>query len=132
MANHFEKNGVITTKAGLTRSLRNMMWINDCSEDTFYPKCFDLNDEDDYVGFEKHFKICKAVSILKIYADSVKQKEIVKKDRGLFNELKMRTEVALLVCQKNIEELDDIIDRKKLPKVITEKEWEILASDELN
>jgi hypothetical protein len=28
--------------------------------------------------------------------------------------------------------LDDIIDRKKNPKIITEKEWEIIASDELD
>jgi tubulin monoglycylase TTLL3/8 len=51
MVNHFQKNGVITTKAGLTKSLRNSIWINDTSEDHFYPKCFDLNDEDDKTGF---------------------------------------------------------------------------------
>lgn len=51
LANHFEKNGVITTKIGLTKSLRNLLWINDTSEDNFYPKCFDLNDEDDKIGF---------------------------------------------------------------------------------
>lgn len=44
----------------------------------------------------------------------------------------MRTEVAVSVCLKNIEDLDDIIDKKKYPKIITDKEWEILASDELN
>ncbi len=48
------------------------MWINDISQDTFYPKCFDLNDEDDYYGFQTHFKLCKALSILKIYVDSSK------------------------------------------------------------
>lgn len=44
----------------------------------------------------------------------------------------MRTEVAISVCSKNIEELDDIIDKKKQTKIVTDKEWEILASDELN
>lgn len=44
----------------------------------------------------------------------------------------MRTEVAVSVCMKNIEDLDDIIDKKKIPKIITDKQWEILASDELN
>lgn len=63
---------MITTKIGLTKTLRNSIWINDISEDSFYPKCFDLNDEDDYIGFEVHFKVCKALSILKIYADSAK------------------------------------------------------------
>lgn len=51
-----------------------MIWVNDTSEDNFYPRCFDLNDEDDAVGFEMHFKLCKAVSILKIYASYASQK----------------------------------------------------------
>jgi hypothetical protein len=54
-------------------------------EDNFYPKCFDLNDEDDWVAFETHFKVCKALSILKIYADSSKTRkdEKVKNDKNL-------------------------------------------------
>lgn len=85
MVNHFQKNSVITTKLGLTKSLRNSVWINDVSEDAFYPKCFDLNDEDDYVAFSTHFKVCKALSILKIYVDSSKNRkeEKFKKEKGL-------------------------------------------------
>jgi hypothetical protein len=33
----------------------------------------------------------------------------------------MRTEVAISVCLKNIEDLDEIIDKKKIPKIITDK-----------
>ena len=29
-----------------------MVWINNIDIDTFYPKCFDLNDEDDCAHFE--------------------------------------------------------------------------------
>ena len=69
LVNHFQKAGCLTTKIGLTKSLRNLKWIKDISEDNFYPKCFDLNDEDDNVGFDTHFKITKALSILKIFID---------------------------------------------------------------
>ncbi len=31
MTNHFQKNGVITTKLGLTKTLRNSVWVNDLS-----------------------------------------------------------------------------------------------------
>lgn len=31
VVNHFLKNGVITTKLGLARTLRNSVWINDLS-----------------------------------------------------------------------------------------------------
>jgi len=51
LVNHYEKNIAITTKLGLTKTLRNSVWINDLSEDSFYPSCFDLNDEDDYAAF---------------------------------------------------------------------------------
>lgn len=51
LVNHFEKNGSITTKVGLCRSLRNMHWVCNVDADDFYPKCFDLNDEDDYAHF---------------------------------------------------------------------------------
>lgn len=104
MVNHFEKNGVITTKLGLSKTLRNSVWINDVSEDSFFPKCFDLNDEDEYFAFEMHFKVCKALSILKIYAHSTKSRkdEKIKQDKALLQDLKMRTEVAISVCLKNI------------------------------
>ena len=67
MVNHFEKNGVITTKVGLCRTVRNMRWVCNIDSDDFYPKCFDLNDEDDYAHFEQYFKICKAQATLKLY-----------------------------------------------------------------
>ena len=133
MVNHFQKNGVITTKLGLTRSLRNSMWTNDLSQDAFYPKCYDLNDEADAAAFDIEFKICKALSILKIYAHSTKgRRERGSQNPSLIEELKRRTEVAVTVCLKNIEDVDDLIDKKKAAKVVTEKEWDILGSDELN
>lgn len=67
------------------------MWISDTSEDNFYPKCFDLNDEDDKIGFQTHFKLCKALSILKIYADSVINRKKDKTNTGIIEDLKLRT-----------------------------------------
>ena len=31
--------------------------------------------------------------------------------------------MAISVCSKNIEDLDEIIDKKKSPKIVTDKEW---------
>jgi len=67
-----------------------MIWISDISEDNFYPKCFDLNDEDDNVGFEMHFKICKALSIVKIYTN-FKSNPIEQKNGAVVEDLKLRT-----------------------------------------
>lgn len=73
LVNHFQKAGCLTTKVGLSKSLRGLKYIKDTSEDNFFPKCFDLNEEDDYIGFETHFKICKALSILKMYTSFVNE-----------------------------------------------------------
>lgn len=73
------------------------------------------------------------MSILKIFDSFVKEssnsEELKKKNKALIEDLKLRTEVAINVCRKNIEDIDDIIDRKKAVKVVTDKEWEILAQD---
>lgn len=45
----------------------------------------------------------------------------MKQDKALLDDLKIRTEVAISVCLKNIEDLDDIIDKKKYPIVVTDK-----------
>ncbi len=48
MVNHFNKNNCITTKVGLCKNLRNLIWFNNVDIETFYPRCYDLCDENDY------------------------------------------------------------------------------------
>ena len=73
------------------------------------------------MAFETHFKVCKAISILKTYVDSTKTKrdEKFKIEKNLLEDLKLRAEIALSVCIKNIENLDELIDKKKIPKIVT-------------
>lgn len=59
IVNHFQKSGCITTKVGLCRNLRNLVWHDIVDIDSFYPKCFDLNDPDDLENFVEEFKTCK-------------------------------------------------------------------------
>jgi len=58
---------------------------------------------------------------LKIYADSVVNRKKDKSNTGIIEDLQLRTEVALSVCRKNIEDVNDVIDKKKTHKVITDK-----------
>jgi tubulin monoglycylase TTLL3/8 len=41
LVNHFTTATSITTKVGLTHSLRNLIWFTNVDIDTFYPKCYD-------------------------------------------------------------------------------------------
>lgn len=67
IVNHFEKNTHITTKVGICKNLRNLIWFNNVDIDSFYPRCFDCNDEGDFEDFLEDFKTTKAESILKLY-----------------------------------------------------------------
>lgn len=61
---------------------------------------------------------------MKIYVDSASnRKKSDKENAGIIEDLKLRTEVALSVCRKNIEDVNEVIDKKKTHKLITDKEW---------
>ena len=67
IVNHFEKANALTTKVGISRSLRNLIWFNNVDIDAFYPRCYDCNDESEFEDFLEDFKTTKAESILKLY-----------------------------------------------------------------
>lgn len=66
IVNHFEKNTSITTKVGLAKNLRNLIWFNNVDIETFYPNCYDLNDVNDYDDFIEQFKALKVNYIILI------------------------------------------------------------------
>ncbi len=41
----------LTTKLGLTNNLRDLIWYENIDPNRFYPKCFDLKNEEDYQIF---------------------------------------------------------------------------------
>ena len=47
LVNHFKKATAITTKVGLTHSLRNLIWHENIDIDTFYPRCFDCGMQEE-------------------------------------------------------------------------------------
>ena len=67
LVNHFSSATSITTKDGLTHSLKNLIWFNSVDIDTFYPRCYDLTITEELDDFIQEFKQVKAVSYLKIY-----------------------------------------------------------------
>ena len=56
IVNHFYKATSITTKVGLTHSLKNLIWFNSVDIDTFYPRCYDLGLTEELDDFIQEFK----------------------------------------------------------------------------
>ena len=50
IVNHFAKSSEISTKAGLTNVLKNLIWF-EADEKTFYPRCYDLRKEEEMDDF---------------------------------------------------------------------------------
>jgi hypothetical protein len=58
--NHFKKNRAVTTKVGLSRSLRALKWFEEVDSDSFFPRSYDLDDLEDVHTFVEDFMLVAA------------------------------------------------------------------------
>jgi len=120
IANHFENMKVLTTKVGLCRSLRNLIWCSNVDINAFYPRCFDLSDPNDTERFVEEFKSLKAESVLKRFvnqSDEVNDEELA---------------AAMDICERKVKSLDDILDDSKVrSEYVTAQEWVALENKEV-
>lgn len=69
LTNHFLKNIAITTKAGLIKSLQQLVWQADVPPDDIIPRAYDLTNVSDLHAFVADFRLQKAEGMLKgVYA----------------------------------------------------------------
>jgi len=127
--NHFNKATAITTKVGLAHNLKNLIWFNNVDIDTFYPRCFDLAIQEDLDDFTEEFKAVKAESVLKKYVRLLRESQ--GESQGDVEDKVLK--VAIKVCERRLKDLDDLIDDPKaFQHLVSEKEWAVLAADELD
>ena len=65
LTNHFLKNVAITTKVGLLKSLRSLVWLADVTSNDILPRGYDLNNPQETQAFIDDFRCQEAESILK-------------------------------------------------------------------
>lgn len=111
----------MTTKVGLCKNLKNLIWFNNVDIDAFFPKCFDVSEVTDEEEFMLYFRLLKAECVLKQFASGEAIPEV-------------RVEVAINVCMRRLKNLDDIIDDPSgnIWELVTEKEWKILSEDSMS
>lgn len=102
--NHFQNNTSITTKSGLCRNLRNLIWSHKEDIDKFYPRCFDLNDLHEFDDFIEDFMFSEAEKVLKC---SMSDGKIAKHSAS---EL-LKVLVALYICERRCKGVDETIER---------------------
>eukprot|EP00826_Nyctotherus_ovalis_P045462 TRINITY_DN5037_c0_g4_i2.p1 TRINITY_DN5037_c0_g4~~TRINITY_DN5037_c0_g4_i2.p1 ORF type:complete len:391 (+),score=56.65 TRINITY_DN5037_c0_g4_i2:47-1219(+) len=119
VVNHYENVWELTTKTGLLHNLRNLVWTHSVDCDTFFPKAFDLSNND-CDNFIEEFKLSKAEAVLKEFVNNPKK----------INEIG-RAKVILAVCitQRRINALKEMRLNKLL---VSEEEWELLNSHGIN
>mmetsp|Transcript_47352 Transcript_47352/g.148079 ORF Transcript_47352/g.148079 Transcript_47352/m.148079 type:complete len:749 (+) Transcript_47352:297-2543(+) len=64
IVNHFAKNRHVTTKVGLSKSLRALSWFEDVDSDSFFPRSYDLDDSEDVATFVEDFMNLAAQNLL--------------------------------------------------------------------
>ena len=88
LTNHFHKNGAITTKVGLLRSLNSLVWFADTCANDIIPRGFDLTNPNETLMFMDDFATQEAENILKfIYYKATgqvmpKEETLVSSDDG--------------------------------------------------
>jgi tubulin monoglycylase TTLL3/8 len=66
LTNHFLKNTAITTKVGLMKSMRNLIWFAPETEDAIFPRGYDLKHPVELAMFMDDYRCLKAESLLKL------------------------------------------------------------------
>ena len=129
--NHFYSHWFISSKIGLTESLKALpRWNNKLEMDAFYPRCFILHSNDRLVkvqensqqdpmyewdAFQTHFRMLWAESILKRHHESGK----VRLEKVL---------IALNVNEQRLWSFDELMEIYGEVKeaMVLDAEWEVL------
>jgi tubulin monoglycylase TTLL3/8 len=92
----------MASKFGLCRSLRSLIFQEDCDIDSWYPRCYDLGDFTDFEDFIEDFKITKAESIIITYHQQLSD----------FNSMeeKVKLRLALFVIRRKLRDLLETIN----------------------
>lgn len=75
IVNHFDLNQCLTSKYGLCRNIKNLAMSEQCDFTEFYPRCYDLGDQQDFQDFIEDFKYSKTESMLLDFENRAEEME---------------------------------------------------------
>lgn len=125
LVNHFEKATNITTKSGLCKSIKNMVWSCHQDPDSCFPKCFDTADDGEFEAFVSYYKSIKAEGVLKEFLAKPQDQQV-----QMLTERKSQIEAAVKVLMKRLMDLDSIVDQPGVWTEVTNAEWNAIGFEE--
>ena len=121
IVSHFIGSHCLTNKLELSRSLSNLVTLQNVDIDTFYPRCYDLNCSSDHQNFLIDFKISACVKLLKKY-----QREATA-FKGSNESLK-----AIVAVSCILRYCDFLENKYFLESIISEEEFSVVRTKNLN
>jgi len=83
IVNHFKKNRAVTTKVGLSKSLRALQWFEEVDADSFFPRSYDLDDLEDVHTFVEDFMLVAAQNTVEAFLSEPTSAAVHKAHLGL-------------------------------------------------
>ena len=105
--NHFGQNTSITTKVGLARNIRNLVWFANEDTDRFYPRCHDLNDVQEFDDFIEDFKLGKAIAVLRLITSLGNISGANENETRL---LRFRVCISLNILERRLKPIEKTVD----------------------
>mmetsp|Transcript_73543 Transcript_73543/g.161077 ORF Transcript_73543/g.161077 Transcript_73543/m.161077 type:complete len:808 (-) Transcript_73543:154-2577(-) len=125
--NTLEDDTCLTTKYGLTRTLRHAKRMVGVSSETFYPRAFCLQDPTERMGFMADFRLSKAEAILDAFLQAVEKGT---KDESFQPEV---VEAAIQLCESITEvSCEDMVKPEKAGiELGLQESWHLVENADL-
>lgn len=126
IVNKFKGVECLTTKSGLSQTVKNMLNWDDEDHNSFFPKCFDLSKSDEFFSFLDEYKVIHAENILKRFVNE--------KNPFRINCQRFDVDAALKVTMRRLKRLNDFVDFGGVfdDFQVTKSEWKNLNLNFVN
>jgi len=119
VVNYFARNAELTSKVGLCNSLYNCCTLDRVDVDSFFPRSYDLTSPAQAAQFVEDFKLTTCRCLLRRFVKLVEQRRV---DKAYPHDV---IHVALEVCRRQCQSVDDALDEAVVP-AISEDEWNVI------
>ena len=136
MTNHYNRNGQITRKSGLSKNIKNLFYIG-ADPMNFFPRCYDLSVKDELEDFKQDFKFTWTISLLILFFKEYCEINQIRKSSRKFSSQVIDTcikiidrHIFLLQLDKSLKDINNMRNMSKA-YLISDSEWALIYLPEL-